>query len=110
MDVRSKIWIEKDGKSVLGDGRAAILESIDRLGSINKAAREMNMSYRHAWGEIKLLEERLGVKLLKKQVGGRRGGGATLTRDGRELLDKYHRFRDGINELVNERFDELFDF
>jgi len=109
MNAKSKIWIEKDGKPVFGDGRATLLETIDRLGSINKAAREMKMSYRHAWGEVKLIEKRLGMKLLKTQVGGRKGGGAILTAEGREFLERYHRFRDGINELVNERFEKIFD-
>ncbi|MEA3255484.1 MAG: LysR family transcriptional regulator [Candidatus Altiarchaeota archaeon] len=108
MEARSKVWIEKEGKPVFGDGRAVLLETIDRLGSINKAAKEMNMSYRHAWGEIRLMEERLGIKLVETKTGGRRGGGSKLTGEGKNFLGNYHKFRDGINELVNKRFEKIF--
>ncbi len=110
MNARSKIWIEKDGEPVFGDGRAAILEAIDGLGSIKKAAKKMNMSYRHAWGEIRLMEERIGFKLLETRVGGIRGGGAVLTGEGKEFLRRYYMFRDGINKLVDDRFEEFFGF
>lgn len=108
MEARSKVWIEKRGKPVFGDGRAVLLETIDRLGSINKAAKEMNMSYRHAWGEIRLMEERLGIKLVETKTGGRQGGGSKLTGECKNFLGNYHKFRKGINELVNKRFEKLF--
>lgn len=109
MNAKSKIWIEKNGKPVFGDGRANLLETIDERGSINNAAKELGMSYRHAWGEIRLMEERLGIKLIKTRIGGRKGGGTILTDEGRGFLDKYHKFRDGINELVDKRFEKIFD-
>ncbi len=110
MEVRSKIWIEVDGKSVFGDGRIHLLETVAEIGSINKAAKELNMSYRHAWSEIRLMEERLGIKLIITQVGGRGGGCTKLTPEGKMFLIKYHRFREGINESVNKRFRKVFGF
>lgn len=105
---RSKIWIEKNRHIVFGDGRAELLGTIDETGSINKAARKLNISYRHAWGYIKTTERRLGIKFLQTQKGGRYGGGATLTEKGREFLNNYTRFRKGINEMIDERFKKEY--
>ena len=45
-----------------GDGRARLLELIDSRGSLKKAAREMEMSYRNAWGFLRDLERAAGFK------------------------------------------------
>ena len=47
--VRLRVWVERDGRAVLGPGRLELLEGIDRHHSISAAARAMGMSYRHAW-------------------------------------------------------------
>lgn len=109
MEIRSKLWIEVDGKPVFGRGRRFLLEAIDRYGSINRAAKEINISYRKAWGYIKAMEERLGIKLVERQTGGRHGGGATLTQDARNFLKKYEALEKGIQGLVDERFNQIFN-
>ena len=78
--IRSKIWIEdKSGDVVFGLGRLKIFDAIDRLGSIQGAAKELKMSYRAIWGRIKATEERLNRPLLIRGRGGRKGGGSRLT-------------------------------
>ena len=47
--LRSKVWLEKDGKLFMGWGRATLLDRIDKLGSISAAARSMKLAYRNAW-------------------------------------------------------------
>lgn len=87
-----------------GDRICLLLETIDRVGSINRAAGDLGLSYRHAWGLIKKAEERLGAPLLQKRVGGTEGGGAELTDAARALLERYRRFR----REVEGRLDSLF--
>lgn len=108
MEIKSKLWIEAGGNPVFGRGRRFLLEAIDRCGSINQAAKEINISYRKAWGYIKAMEERLSFRLVERQAGGRNGGGAVLTEDAREFLRKYKMMEKGIQELVDERFRETF--
>ena len=108
MEIKSKLWIESDGKPVFGRGRRFLLEAIDKHGSINQAAKEINISYRKAWGYIKAMEERLGLKLIERQTGGRNGGGARLTDNARVFLRKYEAMEQGIREIVDERFRENF--
>jgi molybdate transport system regulatory protein len=101
--VKLGIRIRQKDTHVYGDGRQALLERIDRLGSIAKAAEDMGMSYRAAWGKIKATEDGLGFKLLERTIGGKRGGGAVLTEDARRLMKAYAEFRQGLDEMVNER-------
>lgn len=108
MEIKSKLWIEVDGRPVFGRGRRFLLEAIDNYGSINQAAKEINISYRKAWGYIKAMEERLGIKLVERQTGGKNGGGATLTPAARDFLKKYRSLEEGINEFVDQRFKTFF--
>ncbi len=108
MEIRSKLWIEIDGKPVFGRGRRYLLQAIDTCGSINQAAKEINISYRKAWGYIRAMEERLHMKLLERQAGGKNGGGATLTEDARKFLKKYEALESGIQEIVDKRFQYIF--
>ena len=93
MKLNYKLWLEEDKERLFGDGPADILRLIDKLGSLSKAAAEINMSYSQAWQLIDKLENKLGFKLLEKQVGGKEGGGSTLTRRGRLLMDTFLNFR-----------------
>lgn len=107
--VRSKIWLEVKGEPIFGRGRKQLLRAIDKYGSINQAAKEIQISYKKAWSYIAAMEARLGIKLVERHVGGKDGGGAVLTKEAREFLSKYERLEDGINELVNRKFGRIFD-
>ena len=68
----------KWGKS-FGKGPCILLKTIDKLGSLNKAAKELNMSYSKAWSIINRAERVLGYSLLETVTGGADGGGSYLT-------------------------------
>ena len=108
MEVRSKIWLSLDGDPVFGSGREALLKSIDKLGSINKAAKDINISYRKALSYIQIMEQRLGKKLVVRQTGGLNGGGASLTKEAREFMRKYALLEAGVNEMLDRKFEEVF--
>lgn len=107
MEVRYKIWLEDNGP-VFGDGVAALLLAIDQLGSLNQAAVGLKMSYRQAWGKIKKTEERLGIKLVETKRGGKRGGGACLTRDAEKIMKKYLHFREEVDRFIQDCFARSF--
>ncbi|MBN2653755.1 MAG: LysR family transcriptional regulator [Nitrospirae bacterium] len=108
IEIRSKLWIEIDGEPVFGRGRRFLLNAVDRYGSINRAAKEINISYRKAWSYIKAMEDRLGIKLVERQAGGVNGGGAVLTDAARLFLKNYEELESGIKELVDNKFDDIF--
>ena len=108
IEVRSKIWVEVLRRPVLGPGRYELLRTLDEQGSISGAARRLKITYRKAWGQIKFMEEQLGLSLVVKLTGGTGGGGARLTAEARDLLTKYDLLIFGIQEQINERFRKIF--
>jgi molybdate transport system regulatory protein len=110
MDIRikSKFWIEVDGRPVFGRGRRCLLEAIEKYGSINKAAKEINISYRKAWSYLNTMEERLGMKLIDRQTGGKDGGGAILTENARTILKKYRGLERGLQKIVEGKLQKIF--
>ncbi len=108
MNIRSKIWLEINGKPVFGSGREELLKAIDKLGSVNRAAKDINISYRKALSYIQTMEKRLGIRLVERRAGGRHGGGAALTKKAREFLGKYELLEEGVNEMLDKKFVEVF--
>ncbi len=103
--VRLKVWIEnEEGELVIGMGRVAMLEAIKRSGSINQAAKELNMSYRALWGRLKSMEKRLGKKLLVKSPGGAKGGGTVLTPLAETLIERFRELNDRMESEARETF------
>ncbi|MHB1421428.1 MAG: winged helix-turn-helix domain-containing protein [Bacillota bacterium] len=107
MKVCYKVWLE-DEKPVFGDGMALLLGIIEELGSINQAAIRLKMSYRQAWGRIKKTEQRMGIRLLDTKVGGDCGGGARLTEEAKEILEKYDIFRQAVDVAIHDCYRHVF--
>ncbi len=108
MQVKLKVWIQAGGEVVAGDGKVHLLELIGESGSIQKAAERLGMSYRHAWGFLQKMETRGGLNLVETQIGGRGGGGARLTPQGKDFLRRYSAFREGLDEYIEEKFKKAF--
>lgn len=108
LQVGFNLWIEREGQVVLSLWRVRLLQAVERTGSISAAAEEMDVPYRRAWERLRESEERLGLKLVEGQVGGTGGGGAVLTKVGREYVARFERFSEGLEALVEERFEAAF--
>lgn len=107
IQVRSKIWLEKDGEPVFGQGREKLLRLIQKTGSINGAAKEMGIPYRKAWTYIDAMEKRLGFPLVTRQKGGTGGGESNLSPQAATLLEKFHALERDFNGSVNRKFARL---
>jgi molybdate transport system regulatory protein len=105
---RLKLWVVF-GKSVkFGEGRAELLEAVERLGSFKKAVEQMGMSYRAAWGYFRDLEGAAGMKFLERHPGRGPDAGTRLTPEGQRFLKRYRRFRQGLDGLVARHFEQSF--
>jgi len=99
-----KIWIEYEGKPVLGKGGAQILEQIEKEESISKAAEKLGMSYRYVWSYLQKIEKALGEPVIETHRGGKSGGGgAKLTELGKSLLDEYKRVEGYLGEVLSDQ-------
>src|SRR5436309_3205065 len=84
-----RVWIQRSGSAVLGQGRAELLAAIGQHSSITKAAKAAGMSYRRAWSLVQEMNEAAGEPLVEAAVGGVQGGGAVLTERGKFALKVY---------------------
>ncbi len=99
--VRSKVWLEKDGKLFMGFGRMTLLERIDQLGSISAAARSMRLAYRNAWLWVEAMNRLASSPLVEKATGGARGGYARLTEEGRRIIREYKEKRASVRDIIS---------
>jgi len=97
-----KLWIELEGKRVIGKGGAAILEQIKKEGSISKAAEKLGMSYRYVWNYLDEIKKAVGEPVVETFKGGKSGGGgARLTELGEYLLSEYKRISGDMKNFVS---------
>ena len=108
LEVRSKIWIERDGDVVLSEWRVDLLEAIEAHGSLSRAAEALDVPYRTAWDRVKATESEVGFRLLESESGGADGGGSRLTPEARDLCRRFRRVSGGIQEVVSRRFAAEF--
>ncbi len=100
-----KLWLEHDGKMLLGIGLAELLWCIGELGSLKKAAENFSMSYRAAWGRIKRAEEAFGFPLVESQ--GAKRDGYSLTHEGRKVVGDFLDWHKDVQNYAREKAKSL---
>ena len=96
--------MEDDKREVMFDQTdALLLRRIGETRSLTEAARAVGISYRNAWDRVKVMEEKLHRRLVETKVGGKTGGGATLTAEGTELLKEFRKTRKLLFEVLDDR-------
>jgi len=91
-----------------GPGVAQLLRKVDETASLRSAAADLKIAYSKAWNMIRTAEKSLGYDLLIKKVGGKHGGGAQLTPEGRAMLDKYTAFEKAIYQSADVMWGKIF--
>lgn len=102
-----RIWFFSDEEKLLGKGRVELLEKIKLTGSILNAAKEMKMSYRQAWQMVKEMNERASAPLVEKKMGGKNGGGAIITKEGKKAIRMFHELDNSVGEFIQEQMKKL---
>jgi len=98
-----KVWLEHEGKPILGKGGAEILQAIKEEKSISKAARKIDMSYRYVWNYLARTARILQKPIVDTYKGGKAGsGGATLTELGENLLKEYKMVEDYVVDVLGD--------
>ncbi len=91
----------------IGPGKIALLEQIERSGSLSKAARILNMSYRRAWLLLEDLNRTLGQPVTTASVGGAGGGGAQITPFGRHVIAAFRQIEHAAVDAAVQQLDWL---
>lgn len=78
-DIRTKVWLEREGRFAIGEGGIALLLAVAAHGSLAEGARQIGWSYRHAWGYLRHAETVLGTPLTATRPGKGVSRGTVLT-------------------------------
>ena len=99
---------DENGEKFFGEGPCRLLRLVEETGSLRCAAASMEMAYSKALKLVKQAEEALGFPLTQRSVGGRDGGGSTLTPEGRAFLQRYEAYRDACVQANRELYAKYF--
>src|SRR5947209_18948798 len=102
-----RVRVERAGRAVLGQGRIELLEAIDRWHSISEAARQLHLSYRHAWLLVQSTIEAAGQPLVTAATGGSHGGGPRLTPLGRRAVSIFRELQGQLDSTAGALLPRL---
>jgi molybdate transport system regulatory protein len=110
------LWLNRADDKFLGGDRINLLEKIDELGSITKAAKAVGISYKTAWDTVNLINNLAEKPLVDRLAGGKGGGGTNLTAEGKKVVEQFktiqeeHRkFLDNLECRLGDT-DSLYQF
>jgi molybdate transport system regulatory protein len=105
LQIKGRLWIERNGETFLSWGRVVLLERIRDTGSIAAAARSLEMAYSHAWSLVETMNRLAGKELVTRSSGGSRGGGARLTPEGEDAVARFWELAGDFRKwLRNQKF------
>ncbi|MEV9593727.1 TOBE domain-containing protein [Aliarcobacter butzleri] len=108
MAISSNLTLELFDQPFLLEKRIELLMAIKKTGSINKAAKEVPMSYKSAWETIEAMNNLSINPIVQKETGGSGGGGTKLTEYGENLLKTYHLLKEEQKKFV-ENLNRIVD-
>lgn len=98
----SAVLYSDDGERIFGKGPYLLLKGIREHGSLNAAAKEMDMAYSKAYAIMKRAETALGGPLTTKNIGGKNGGGSVLTEKGLRVLAAWEKLLEEKQKMERE--------
>jgi molybdate transport system regulatory protein len=114
--ISGSLWLHRKQSEFLGGDRIHLLEKIDELGSITKAAKAVGISYKTAWDTINMINNLAEKPLVDRLAGGKGGGGTSLTAEGKKVIEQFktiqeeHRkFLDNLENRLGDT-DSLYQF
>ena len=107
MEIKSRIWIEKNGQPFLGYGRIKLLEAVYETASISAAAKALDMSYKKAWRLLKDINTKALEPVLQKTIGGKNGGGTKVTDYGLMLIAQFQRLNQNCMQYLEVEFKTI---
>jgi molybdate transport system regulatory protein len=97
---RGRVWIDGPEGTFIGYGRVVLLERIMEHGSITKAAKSMQMAYRHAWDLVDSINRQAKQPFVELSTGGKGGGGARVTEAGERAVKAFWRFHEDLQAFL----------
>lgn len=105
--IKSRIWIESENNVLLGEGRVHLLKAIRETGSLSKAAKSLNISYKKAWQLLDSVNKSAKKPVTINSIGGKGGGGAELTDYGKELVKAFDEINKNCWVFLDKQLEKI---
>ncbi len=105
LNISGNLWFNRDESKFLGADRIRLLEKIDELGSITKAAKAAGICYKTAWDTVSAINNLAEKPLVDSLTGGKGGGGTRLTAEGKEIVTQFNLIQQELRRHL-ERLEE----
>lgn len=102
-----KLTVDTEFGTFLGDTRIRLLEAIGRYGSISQAAKAVPLSYKAAWDAVDAMNNLAESPLVERAVGGKHGGGTSLTEYGRRVIAMYRAVEQEYQQAIDRLSSRL---
>lgn len=103
--VHVQLWFEDAAGSGFGPGIIQLLSLVHELGSLNKAAKFLGMSYRAAWGKLKKIEEIMGTSLVETST---KRNGHKLSAEAIQLVQSFQHWQLQVHKYAVQEARQLF--
>jgi molybdate transport system regulatory protein len=97
----------RENELFLGHTQIRLLKQVAIDGSINCAAKNLKMSYQHAWHMLDRLNQLSPVPIVIRQKGGKDGGGCRISPYGMKLIRTYEKKVADIIRFLEQSNSEL---
>ncbi len=98
--------LRSEGRVLVGRDRIRLLEAVAEHGNITRAARATGFSYKTAWEAVNAINNLMPTPAFVTRTGGRAGGGAEVTAEGRRLIATFHRLEKRLADISEAIADE----
>lgn len=105
--IKSRIWIESENNVLLGEGRVHLLKAIHETGSLSKAAKSINISYKKAWTLLDSINKSAKKPVTINSIGGKGGGGAELTDYGKSLILAFDEINQNCWAFLDKQLEKI---
>ncbi len=87
--MNATVTIYRDNEIFIGQNQYRLLRQILIDGSINAAAKNLKMSYQHAWHLMDKVNRLSPIPVVIRQKGGKDGGGCSVSPYGMKIIQTY---------------------
>ena len=97
--IDAMLALRSGGRLLVGRDRIKLLEAVAEHGSITKAAKAAGFSYKTAWDAVDAINNLLPSPAFVTKAGGRSGGGAVVTDEGRRLIELFRKLEARMSRI-----------
>lgn len=107
LNLSDNLCLYRDDNKFLGADRIRLLEKIDELGSITKAAKAVGICYKTAWDTVSTINNLAEEPLVDSLTGGKGGGGTRLTTTGKEIVTQFNLIQQELRRHLDTMEEKL---